>query len=69
MYVDMYLESFFMCGVFPPAFDKQGHVGGQFRREVHFLACTGVYEAQCAGMKCLTRADVETVLYELTVLA
>lgn len=54
-------------GIFAPFVDEGIEVGGEFAVEVHLLSRDGVDKAQCFGVKCLPRAQLETILYELIV--
>ena len=54
-----------VAGVIFPLGDEGGHVGRKVTVEVHLLACLWMHEAQCLGMKGLTRAQLEAIVNEL----
>lgn len=57
-----------VVAVAAPLVEKLGHVIGKRCLEVHLPAGLGMHEAENSGVQSLARTDLETVLYELTVL-
>ncbi len=50
-----------------PFFEEFGHILGDWAFEIHVLASAWMAESQRAGMECLERACLKTILYKLLI--